>query len=237
MSAPRLLRGPRLPAHPRHASARTEGAGHRSRDRSIVTQAPDASGLVNRRSTASAWTMPDPSGRSATARVVDLRGCRSTRVPLASPMAQKPSLITQRSQVQILPPLQSKTAGQSRVRGSPRARFLRSVSATCLLTLPRDRPGEGASARPRIPSGILQRSPRPERASTGGPDGPDRVRRRGPRPSHSPADQTSTPSDQAPGSGARKRPGPGPCGSDRSWHSGRASWPRGPSGPVMLRQR
>ena len=39
------------------------------------------------------------------------------------------ALITQRSQVQILPPLQSETAGQSRVRGSPRARFLRSMSA------------------------------------------------------------------------------------------------------------
>ena len=64
------------------------------------------------------------------------------------------ALITQRSQVQILPPLQSETASQSRVRGSPRSRLWRSVSARSPLTLPRDglqrassrilaKPGEG----------------------------------------------------------------------------------------------
>ena len=57
------------------------------------------------------------------------------------------ALITQRSQVQILPPLQSKTAGQSRVRGSPRARLLRSMSAGCLLTLPRDGAQAGLLAK------------------------------------------------------------------------------------------
>jgi hypothetical protein len=46
-----------------------------------------------------------------------------------------------------LPPLQSETAGQSRVRGSPRTRLLRWVSAGCLLTLPRDWPGVGFIAK------------------------------------------------------------------------------------------
>jgi len=44
---------------------------------------------------------------------------------------------SQRSQVQILPPLQSKTAGQSRVRGSPRARLCWFMSAERLPTSPR----------------------------------------------------------------------------------------------------
>jgi hypothetical protein len=45
------------------------------------------------------------------------------------------ALITQRSQVQILPPLQGKTAGQSRVRGSIIARLRCPMSARCPLTL------------------------------------------------------------------------------------------------------
>jgi hypothetical protein len=76
-----LLRAPRLPAHPRHTSARAEGVRDRSRDGPVVTTAPDASPApVNRWSTASAWTMPDAFGLSARVRVVDLRRRHSTTV-------------------------------------------------------------------------------------------------------------------------------------------------------------
>ncbi len=72
-------------------------------------------------------TLPDQDGPERTVlepiNASDLRvyrNCRSRDTPANRP---KVFLITQRSQVQILPPLQSEIAGQSRVRGLPRARF------------------------------------------------------------------------------------------------------------------
>jgi hypothetical protein len=45
-------------------------------------------------------------------------------------------VLNQHTAPATLPPLQSKTAGQSRVRGIPRARLCCLISAGCLLTLP-----------------------------------------------------------------------------------------------------